>query len=105
MMRVDDVHAINAYNQGAGDSVTAKGGDGMFTAKSPRHGCLLQNPMYAIDLCLRLKLSKEVSLTRDGRLRGDGVDSGATVAAAGGADDVAAAGGVAKKEVYMHVGF
>jgi len=62
---------------------------------------LLQNPTYAIDLCLRRKLSKEVSLTRDVRLCGDGVDSGATVAVAGGADDVATAGGVAKKEVHL----
>jgi len=61
---------------------------------------LLQNPTYAIDLCLRRKLSKEVSLTRDVRLRGDGVNGGATVVAAGGADDAAAAGGVAKKEVH-----
>jgi len=38
-MRVDDVHTINAYNQGARDSATAKGGDGTFTAKSPKHGC------------------------------------------------------------------
>jgi len=57
---------------------------------------LLQNPTYAIDLCLCRKLSKEVSLTRNGRLCGDGVDGGATVAAAGGADVAAAAGGVAK---------
>ena len=33
------MHTINAYNQGARDSVTAKGGDGTFTAKSPRHSC------------------------------------------------------------------
>ena len=38
-MRLDDVHTINAYNQGARDSVMAKGGDGTFTAKSPKHGC------------------------------------------------------------------
>jgi len=38
-MRVDGVHTINAYNQGASDSAIAKGGDGTFTAKSPRHGC------------------------------------------------------------------
>ena len=61
---------------------------------------LLQNPTYAIDLCLRRKLSTEVSLTRDVRLRGNGVNGGATVAAAGGADDAAAAGGVAEKEVH-----
>ena len=61
---------------------------------------LLQNSTYAIDLCLRRKLSKEVSLTRDVRLCGDGVDSEATVAVAGGADDAAVAGGVAKKEVH-----
>jgi len=35
-------------------------------------------------------------LTRDARLRGDGIDGGATAAVAGGANDVAAAGGVAK---------
>ena len=40
---------------------------------------LLQNAMYAIDLCLRWKLSKEVSLTRNGRLCGDGVDGGELV--------------------------
>jgi hypothetical protein len=38
-MRVDDVHTINAYSQGARDSATAKGGDGTFTAKLPTHGC------------------------------------------------------------------
>jgi hypothetical protein len=38
-MRVDDVHTINAYSQGARDSTTAKGGDGTFTAKLPSHGC------------------------------------------------------------------
>ena len=223
-MRVDDVHTINAYNQGARDSATAKGGDGTFTAKSPRHGCysynlscngrtdggncpdciwrvrnkerparmcgpgecpfscslclsrcqvvfdevhrhaitnaidlsskkkkraggkakepdekglavlsrvlagslennlvrenqmlngrseddlmqdaktntalgLLQNPTYAIDLGLRRKLSKEVSLTRDVRLRDDDVYGGATAAVAGGVDGAATAGGVAK---------
>jgi hypothetical protein len=230
-MRVDDVHTINAYNQGARDSATAKGGDGTFTAKSPKHGCygyflscngrtdggncpdcirhvrnkerparmcgpgecpfscliclsrcqvvfdevhrhaitnaidlsskkkkraggkkdkepdekglavlsrvlagslennlirenqmlngrseddlmqdaktntaleLLQNPTYAIDLSLRRKLSKEVSLTRDVRLRDDGVyGRGATAAVAGGVDGTAAAGGgVAKVVVH-----
>jgi hypothetical protein len=38
-MRMDDVQTINTYNQGAHDAVTAKGGDGTFTAKKPRHGC------------------------------------------------------------------
>jgi len=38
-MRVGDVHTINAYNQDTRYSVMAKGGDGTFTAKSPRHGC------------------------------------------------------------------
>ena len=218
------MHTINAYNQGARDSATAKGGDGTFTAKSPRHGCygynlscngrtdggncpdcirrvrnkerparmcgpgecpfscslclsrcqvvfdevhrhaitnaidlsskkkkraggkakepnekglavlsrvlagslennlvrenqmlngrseddlmqdaktnsalgLLHNPTYAIDLGLRRKWSKEVSLTREVRLRGDGVYGGATVAVAGGVDGAAVAGGVVK---------
>jgi len=57
---------------------------------------LLQNPTYAIDLSLRRKLSKEVSLTRDVRLRDNGVYGGATAAVAGGVDGAAAAGGVAK---------
>ncbi len=61
---------------------------------------LLQNLTYTIDLSLRWKLSKEVCLTKDVRLRGNGVNGGATVAAAGGADDAAVAGGVAKKEVH-----
>ncbi len=39
-------------------------------------------------------------MTRDVRLCGDSVDGEATVAAAGGADDAAVAGGVAKKEVH-----
>ncbi len=46
---------------------------------------LLQNPMYAINLSLRWKLSKEIILTSYVRLRDDGVGSGATVEAAGGA--------------------
>lgn len=57
---------------------------------------LLQNPTYAIDLGLRRKLSKEVSLTRDVRLRDNGVYGGATAAVAGGVDGAAAAGGVVK---------
>ena len=35
-MIVDNMQAIHAYNQGARDAV---GGDGLFTAKSPKHGC------------------------------------------------------------------
>ena len=38
-MRMDDVQTINTYNQGAHDAVTAKGSNGTFTAKKPRHGC------------------------------------------------------------------
>ena len=57
---------------------------------------LLQNPTYAIDLGLRRKLSKEVSLTRDVRLRDNGVYGGATAAVAGGVNGAAAAGGVVK---------
>ena len=38
-MRLDEVQTINTYNQGARDAATAKGGDGTFTAKKPRHGC------------------------------------------------------------------
>ena len=57
---------------------------------------LLQNLTYAIDLSLRRKLSKEVSLTRDVRLRDNGVYGGATAAVAGGVDGAAAAGGVVK---------
>jgi hypothetical protein len=61
---------------------------------------LLQNLTYAIDLSLRPKLSKEVILTRDVRLCGNGVDGGATAAAARSADGVAVVGGVATK-VYL----
>ena len=35
-MIVDNMQAIHAYNQGARDAV---GGDGLFAAKSPKHGC------------------------------------------------------------------
>ena len=38
-MRLDDVQTINTHNQGARDAATAKGGDGTFNAKKPRHGC------------------------------------------------------------------
>ena len=44
-----------------------------------------KNPMYTINLSLRWKLSKEITLTSYVWLRGDGVGSGATVEAAGGA--------------------
>jgi hypothetical protein len=38
-MRLDDIQTINAYNQGARDAATAKGGNRTFTTKKPRHGC------------------------------------------------------------------
>ncbi len=38
-MIVENALTVSAYNQGARDTATAKGGDGGFAAKSPRVGC------------------------------------------------------------------
>jgi hypothetical protein len=72
----------------------------MQNAKTDSMLDLLQNPMYAINLSLRRKLSKEIALTSDVRLCDNGIGSGATVAVVGGAaamtDGVVAAGSVAQ---------
>ncbi len=38
-MIVDNMQAIHAYNQGGQDAAMANGGNGLFAAKLPKHGC------------------------------------------------------------------